>query len=117
MSEKELIRQLAELKEKGFDDSFAAFCARTFSSFEYPAEHLAPARMHAHYLRLAIDILSDGIRREAFLREGKAEGTEGLFREVTVACYREALGTGRPFGELFVEKWCRSLSRQRSVLT
>lgn len=107
MDRSELDRQIAEVLEKGFDDSFAVFCATTFSSYRYPPENLAAARMHAFYLRSALEMLSDAESREALL--GKTEGDNPLeeaFREVTANSYEAALSGDRPFCEVFVQLWC-----------
>ena len=51
MTEEELRKGLETILEKGFDQSFAEYCAVTFSSYTYPEENLAAARMHALALR------------------------------------------------------------------
>ena len=114
MSESELVRQLEETLEKGFDESFASFCAREFASHDYPAENLAPARMHAHYLRLAMDALSHSESREDFFQESEGNGeVKRLFRRIAKESYQEALQSDSPFCELFVENWCRTWSSDR----
>ena len=112
MSEEELVRQIATMREKGFDDSFARFCAHVFSSYEYPEENLAAARMHALYLRLALESLSSPERRAAIM-DGEIRGEttiEDVFLKVTRESFWEALQTGRPFPEQFVERWLSSWS-------
>ena len=108
MSEKELIQHLCEVKQKGFDESFASFCAKTYASYQYPPENHVPAMMHAHYLRLALETLTDAEGREA-LFHAAAEGDkkEVAFQELTREIYQAAQKSDRPFCELFVEKWCR----------
>ena len=108
MSEAELARQLTEVREKGFDEPFALFCAKTFSSFQYSPEDLAAAKMHAFYLRLALEKLVAANSREDLLPGAVAgDKIEVAFREVTRESYQAALESGLPFCELFVEKWCR----------
>ena len=108
MSETELVRQLAEKREKGFDEPFALFCAKTFSSFQYFPENLAAARMHAFYLRQTLERLVDANTREELLHGAVAgDKIEVAFRDVTREGYQAALESGLPFCELFVEKWCR----------
>lgn len=108
MSEAELARQLIEVREKGFDEPFALFSAMIFSSFQYPAENLAAARMHAFYLRLALERLTDTEGREVLFHEAvKGDRMEAAFRDVTCESYEAALESGRPFCEIFVENWCR----------
>ena len=108
MSETELVRQLAEKRENGFDEPFALFCAKTFSSFQYPSENLAAARMHAFYLRQALEGLTDTEGREVLFHKAVAgDRIEMAFREVTRESYEAALESGRPFCEIFIENWCR----------
>ena len=54
MTEDELRKGLEAILEKGFDESFAEYCATTFSSYTYPDGNLAAARMHALALRAYI---------------------------------------------------------------
>lgn len=108
MDTAELDNSLREMMEKGFDDSFAAFCAEVFSSYQYSPEKLALAKMHAFYLRIALENLSCPETREELLTDG-VEGEDNLdraFRTVAVESYRTALFSDRPFHELFVELWC-----------
>ena len=99
MDYSELIRQLAEIQEKGFDDSFTVFCAETFASYNYRPEYLSAARMHALYLRLAMKMI---MGESVFL-------PLPLLNEcLTIAheCARDANGSGRSFCENFVMRWC-----------
>ena len=109
MDTAELNRQIADVIGKGFDESFMRFCAETFSSFNYPVEHLAAARMHAYYLRLALEALSDPKMRERLLSGETIEG-EGTYMSICLSVaeksYRSALESDRPIFEVFVEKWC-----------
>ena len=109
MDTAELNRQIADVIGKGFDESFIRFCAETFSSYDYPAEHLAAARMHAHYLRLALEALSNPETRERLLSAKIIEG-EGAYMSVCLSVaeksYRSALESDRPICEVFVERWC-----------
>lgn len=108
MSEEELIKQICKIRQEGFTDSFAQFCARIFSSYHYPPENLAAARMHAFYLRLALERLVDANTREELLHGAVAgDKMEATFLEITKESYQAALESDRPFCELFVEKWCR----------
>lgn len=103
----ELDRQIAEMREKGFDDAFARFSAATFSSYSYPPDNLAAARMHAFYLRLALEALSCGESRQELFREAQeGDRLETAFRETATESYRAALSGDRPFCEVFVEMWC-----------
>lgn len=96
-------RQIAEALDKGFDETFAEFCARTFASYTYPPENLAAARMHSFYLKTALEILS-----------GKEpEGEIPLMDECRVAAsrsYRIAQTENLPFCEVFVREWCAFLA-------
>ena len=102
MSDSKIESFLVEVLEKGFDDSFAEFCADTFSSYEYPKERLAAARMHAHFLRVFIqDYLTDSHpieRQEDYMKVGMAALEETLKSERP---------TAMAFCRAFVEKWCR----------
>jgi len=108
MDRTELDRQIAKVLEEGFDNSFAAFCAKTFSSYTYPPESLAAARMHALYLRLALEALSSPETRNEILESvGHEESREqAAFRKTVRESYRAALGSDHPFCEIFVEMWC-----------
>ena len=111
MSEAELARQLTEVREKGFDEPFALFCAKTFSSFQYSPENLAVARMHAFYLRQALGRLVYANTREELLHGAVAgDKMEATFLEITKESYQAALESDRPVCELFVEKWCARFS-------
>ena len=108
MTEDELGRRVEEILEKGFDGEFARFCAETFSSYTYPEENLAAARMHAFYLRVALCFLSgrevdDGI---PCLEECRA---------VAEKSRRAALKGDRPVEEVFVRMWCSFLSGDHSA--
>ena len=117
MDAAELDRQIAEAREKGFDESFTRFCADTFSAYEYPPENLAAARMHVHYLRLALEALSD--QGSGGLKPGGASYHEnapwtGLCLTVAGDSWRASLASGKPFCEVFVEMWCSRLSLSES---
>ena len=112
MSEEELIKQISKICQEGFTDPFAQFCARTFSSYHYLPENLAAARMHAFYLRLALERLVDANSREELLYGAvMGDEIEVTFRKVTRNSYQTALESDRPFCELFVEKWCASFAK------
>ena len=103
MEPSELDRQIAEVVENGFKESFIRFCADTFSSYVYSPEGLALARMHAHYLRLALEYFSLTLGEERTLQDIP------YFEEclsVASESYRSALESDRPFCEEFVERWC-----------
>ena len=107
MSESELAAQLSNVLEKGFDKPFIEFCAGVFSSHTYSLEMLPAARMYGVYLRHALEGLTEPLSRKAFL-EGK-EGADELEKaclQISRECWKEALLSGSPFCELFVEKWC-----------
>lgn len=114
MSESELNRQIAQWMEKGFGDSFASFCAGVFASHQYPSENLAAARMHAFYLRMALEVLSDPETREK-LFESEGDGDDRLekvFSSTVTSSYRAALDSDRSFAELFVEAWCSAWANE-----
>ena len=113
MSEEELIKQICKIRQEGFTDSFAQFCARIFSSYHYPPENLAAARMHAFYLRLALERLTDAKGREELFHEAVEGGRmEAAFWEVTRRSYEAALESDRPFCEIFVGNWCRHWAKE-----
>ena len=102
----ELDRELAEVQKKGFNESFARFCADIFSSFSYPDENLVAARAHAYYLRLFIEERVTG-------RSSKEEIPESLyetFREVGRQSIQDTLSSVNPSGmeccRAFVRNWC-----------
>lgn len=102
MHKSELADRLKEIQEKGFDDSFAEFCADTFSSYDYPKERLAAARMHAHFLRVFIqDYLTDPYpeeRQEDYMMVGIS-----AIKEVSKSEHPAAM----EFGRAFVKRWCQ----------
>ncbi len=104
MTKAELDRHLAKVLEKGFDESFADFCARTFSSYNYPPENLAPARMHAFYLKVAMGMLLGATPDEDI-------PLMNVCRQVAEESCRSALETDRPFCEIFIENWCAYYSK------
>lgn len=106
MPKTELEGLITEIVEKGFDESFPGFCARTVSSYSYSPENLARARMHAYYLRLFIqEYTLDPFperRDEDFMRVGLQAA-----REIEKAEHP----TGMDFCRAFVQEWCRFLAR------
>lgn len=104
-------RGLAEVQKKGFDDSFVLFCAETFSSFSYPKENIAAARMHAYFLRLFIEERVSG----EISREEIPEGLREIFREVGEQSFRDTLSSSNPSGmeccRAFVRNWCERFVR------
>jgi len=115
MRQSELEAALRAVRDGGFDESFVRFCARTFSSHTYPSKNLAAARMHAHFLRLALEALCDSETKTGVLSmensgiyDIDAPGT--LCLQLTQECYRDALKGDCSFCELFVERWCRVLA-------
>ena len=109
MSEAELVKQLLEVRERGFEDSFLQFCADTFCSYVYPPENLAAARMHAHWLRV---YLEDGLGGELPEPDG---GLGAVSREVGEKALRLTLekenASADEFCRAFVSIWCRHFSR------
>ena len=105
----ELRRQMVTLQEEGFDDSFGTFCGKTFSSYNYPPENLAAARLHGHYLRLAIAAIVRSETMEELLSHESAEDDreETVFWKVLRDSIKAALESDRPFIQCFVEMWCR----------
>ena len=95
-----------EIMEKGFDKSFAGFCARTVSSYSYTPDNLARALMHAYYLRLFLqEYMLDPYperRDEDFMRVGLQAAQE---------LEKAERPTGMDFCRAFVEKWCQFLAR------
>ena len=106
----ELDKGLAEVQKKGFDDSFVLFCAETFSSFSYPKENIAAARMHAYFLRLFIEERVSGEISRGQIPESLRE----TFREVGEQSVRETLSSSSPSGmeccRAFVRNWCGSFA-------
>lgn len=104
-------RGLAEVQKKGFDDSFALFCAETFSSFSYPKETIAAARMHAYFLCLFIEERVSG----EISREEIPESLREIFREVGEQSVRDTLSSSNPSGmeccRAFVRNWCERFVR------
>ena len=99
----------------GFDESFIRFCARTFSSHTYPSENLSAARMHAHFLRMALEALSDEKTKAGVLAMrnsgGYGDGSlESLCLQLAAECYIAALEEEGPFCELFIQRWCSALA-------
>ena len=114
MDTAELDNSLREVMEKGFDDSFAAFCAKTYSSYEYPPENQAAAKMHAFYLRIALESLCENEKKAEIL--GGNTGFISLsplerlcFKTASIASNEALCGRGS-FAEIFVDNWCKSLS-------
>lgn len=107
----ELDLGLAEVLKKGFDDSFVIFCADTFSSFSYPKENIAAARMHAYFLRLFIEerVLGEISSEEI------PESLRETFREVGEQAIRDTLSSSNPSGmeccRAFVRNWCERFVR------
>ena len=102
----ELDRDLAEVQKKGFDESFALFCADTFSSFSYPDESLAAARAHAYFLRIFIEERVTGSTTIEEIPECLYE----TFREVGRQSIQDTLSSVNPSGmeccRAFVRNWC-----------
>ena len=102
----ELDRDLAEVQKKGFVESFALFCANTFSSFSYPDENLAAARAHAYFLRLFIEERVTGSTTIEEIPESLYE----TFREVGRQSIQDTLSSVNPSGmeccRAFVRNWC-----------
>ena len=99
---------MVTLQEEGFDDSFGTFCGKTFSSYSYPPENLAAARLHGHYLRLAISAIVWSETLEKLLSHESAEDDreETVFWKVLGDSIKAALESDRPFIQCFVEMWC-----------
>ena len=110
----ELDAAIMKVRDEGFDESFIDFCAKTFSSHTYPAKNQTAARMHAYYLRLALDALcSSESKTEILLRESPEKydvsDPESLCLQLAAVCYRDASEYGNSFCELFIERWCSAL--------
>ena len=106
----ELQKELARVREKGFDDAFALFCAETFACYSYPPGNRAAARMHAFYLRLFMEEVisgSSGI-------ETVPVRLQTTFREVSRLCIERALSStdlpGIQCCRTFVRCWFEALS-------
>ena len=110
MTELQLKQALRELREEGFDESFARYCASTFSSHTYPAQKLGAARMHAFFLRCFLDAYLSG----DFSWEGEPEGIDGTVLTVGRRSVDETLTMDSPtataFCRAFVRIWCETLS-------
>lgn len=124
MRKSELDAVLMKVQEEGFDESFALFCAGTYSSYEYPPANLAPASMHAFYLREALEYLTASpvdepsfplpedvlaaASRYAFEKRLSTGGPRQMSRALGWACYQACLrGLGEDFCRLFISSWCR----------
>lgn len=111
MDKSELVKQLSDIRDRGFGRSFARYCSDTFSSFSYSGETLEAAMSHAHYLRLFIEEEVCG----AVPKDEIPEDLRGTFREVSGLSIRETLCSESPSGmeccRLFVKKWCEALSQ------
>ena len=115
MQQSELDAALRKVMEEGFNESFRSFCAKTFSSYSYPEKNLAAARMHAYFLRIALDSLCDNkAKAEVLSMENSGEigsvDFELLCLFLARDCYRAALHDEGDFCELFIQRWCRVLS-------
>ena len=116
MRQSELDAALRKVIEEGFNESFRSFCAKTFSSYSYPEKNLAAARMHAYFLRLALEALCDNKAKAAVLSmensgEIRTEDMKLLCLFLAGESYRAALLDKGDFCELFVERWLSYLSR------
>ena len=108
--------QLAGIQERGFDDSFIDFCAKTFSSHTYPQENLAAARMHAHYLRVAMEeIVCTENEGDLYEEAPDADRIDRVFDAVLRESIKAALESDRPFIQCFVEMWCEMWSQKHDV--
>ena len=111
MNYAELRRQLAEIQKEGFDDSFASFCAKTFSSYQYPPENFSAARLHAFYLRHAIRMILSEEHKELLFLEAVETPVEAVLKEVTKKCLN--CPSAQAFCESFIELWCRRWAGKR----
>lgn len=69
------------------------------------------ARMHAHYLRIAIEEIVNTERAEALFEESPSEEKlDTIFDDVLKKSLQAALESSGPFCKLFVDGWCSSLS-------
>ena len=115
MRQSELEAALRAVRDGGFDESFVRFCARTFSSHTYPSKNLAAARMHAHFLRLALEMLCNDNTKAGVLL-GENSGTydvndpETLCLQLARECYHDAMKGEVSFCELFIMRWCDTLA-------
>jgi len=115
MQQSELDAAIMKVRDEGFDESFIRFCAKTFSSHTYPAKNLAAARMHAFFLRIALDSLSDPETKAEVLSvenpgQYVVDDPETLCLQLSGECYRDALKGEEAFCELFIRKWCGVLA-------
>ena len=114
MLESELDAALGGILERGFDDSFPSFCARTLSSHEYPNGNVSAARMHAFWLRVFIeDRLYGKDAKDGFGFYGELFETalEIGGQVVDWALGREET-TGNEFCREFVKRWCERYARE-----
>ena len=106
MTEQQLKQALRELRDKGFDESFTDNCAKICSSYTYPEEKLAAARMHAFFLRYFIGAYLD----DYFTDAEKLEGIERTVWKVGKQSVDETLqkenATAMTFCRAFVKNWC-----------
>ena len=113
MSESDLKRELVAVQEKGFDDSFPEFCARTFESFKYPPERLAAARCHALWLRT---FLEDYLSEMALSPDEEPSGdiyemAIEIGRQVIDWSLKRDMTTGDEFCREFVRRWCERCAK------
>ncbi|MBP3257713.1 MAG: hypothetical protein J6M23_06955 [Bacteroidales bacterium] len=100
---------------KRIDGSFAAFCAKTFSSYNYHPGSLAAARMHAFILRLFLEKQTSGPSPQDEIPESLRE----TFREVGEQAIRDTLSSEHPSGmkccRAYVRNWCQYQSEGRML--
>lgn len=118
--------------DEGFDEAFPLFCARTLSSFSYPPGNLLAARMHAYYLREALDFLTTTAVEQSngIIRLGEEIAAANAYAErmglsmgepmeaslaIGWACYQAVLERGEDFCRLFISNWCRFYSDGESL--
>ena len=116
MQQYELEAAILKIRNEGFDESFIHFCAKTFSSYTYPPETVAAARMHAFYLRLALDALCDSKSKVRILSmehpgEGDVKSPDKLCLFIAGESYRAALCGESSFQEQFIRRWCEALAK------
>ena len=112
MTEEELRKGLETILEKGFDQSFAEYCAATFSSYTYPEGNLAAARMHALALRAYMMHYVHGIPLENVLPGNQAEACLNVGNSVVGAVLARADRDAKAFCFDYISYWLQFLGRK-----
>lgn len=113
MTEEELRKGLEAILEKGFDQSFVEYCAATFSSFTYPADKLAMARMHAFALRAFMVHYVHGIPLADVIPGNQAEVCLKVGNKAADAALARTDSNAGLFCREYVSNWCAAMSNSK----